>query len=95
MSDSPNRGLDFGAGVLVGILLAVGIGGAYMFAQVREQHMRAQMEAERARDAIRQVHLLRGRPRDVLARLRRETQRLFLRRVVAMISSSCSRVRCV
>src|SRR5262249_55450879 len=51
MSDSPNRAVDFGAGVIVGILLAVGIGGAYMFAQVREQQMRAMMEAERAREA--------------------------------------------
>jgi hypothetical protein len=51
MSDSPNRAVDFGAGVIVGILLAVGIGGAYMFAQVREQQMRAMMEADRAREA--------------------------------------------
>src|SRR5262245_34062979 len=56
MSDSPNRAVDFGAGVLVGILLAVGIGGAYLFTQLREQRLRsmeleirANLEAERAR----------------------------------------------
>jgi hypothetical protein len=38
MSDSPNRALDFGAGVLVGILLAVGVGGFYTFAKMREQN---------------------------------------------------------
>jgi hypothetical protein len=57
MSDSPNRAVDFGAGVIVGILLAVGIGGAYMFTQVRAQHMRAAEEAERAMYAERVAHM--------------------------------------
>jgi hypothetical protein len=57
MSDSPNRAVDFGAGVIVGILLAVGIGGAYTFTHLRHERMRAaeaemiaREEAERARE---------------------------------------------
>jgi hypothetical protein len=45
MSDSPNRAVDFGAGVIVGILLAVGIGGAYTYTHLRQERMRAR-EAE-------------------------------------------------
>src|SRR5438034_956173 len=51
MSDSPNRAVDFGAGVLVGILLAVGIGGAYLFTKVREDRMRAREAEMAAREA--------------------------------------------
>src|SRR5262245_15394440 len=47
MSDSPNRALDFSTGLLIGILLAVGIGGSYTYAKIRD----ALAEAERARSA--------------------------------------------